>query len=258
MIVHCAGRILDSASSSIPHRKSSREKARNRHKSQTQSSRKPIPAVKFSHILVVTLLGCSSCEKVRSLLGKGGEKPPAAAEAKAAVVAAKPYTGAAASEISASDIGGFRQQAGKVVIIDFYADWCGPCKQLGPILDQIASSHQGLVLVGKVNVDKSPELAASEKVSGIPNVRIFRDGKEVDRFVGLPPEAEVRRRVESQLKRLVPTATKPAEAGKPKVGEAGKPKCTAEKLADVETPKVAEPLTRPMPKDWMPEGMKRR
>ncbi len=215
--------------------------------------------MKFSLILVATLLGCSSCEKVRSLIGKGGEKPPAAA-------AAKPYTGAAVSEISASDFESFRQQTGKVVIIDFYADWCGPCKQLGPILDQVASSHQGLVLVGKVNVDKSPELAAGEKVKGIPDVRIFLDGKEVDRFVGFPPEAEVRRRVESHLKGIVPAAPKPAEAEKPKIevektkvseaektkGAAGKPK------TEVEKPKVAEPLTLPMPKDWMPEGMKRR
>lgn len=227
--------------------------------------------MKFSLILIATLLGCSSCEKVRSLIGKGEEKPPAAA---VVAVAAKPHTGAAVSEISASDFESFRQQSGKVIIVDFYADWCGPCKQLGPILDQVASSHQGLVLVGKVNVDKSPELAASEKVKSIPDVRIFRDGKEIDRFVGLPPEAEVRRRIESHLKGIVPAAPESAEAEKPKIEEekpkivevekpkvveAGKPKDVAAKPnAEVEKPKVAEPLTRPMPKDWMPEGMKRR
>jgi len=205
--------------------------------------------VKFLLLLVATLLGCSSCEKVRTLIGKGEKKPPATAPTAPVT---KPYVGGAAvSEISASDFEGFRQQTGKVIIVDFYADWCGPCKQLGPILDQVAASHPGLVLVGKVNVDKSPALASGEGVKSIPDVRIFRDGKQVDRFVGLPPEAEVRRRVEAHLKEVVPPAPKPAEVEKPKA-EAGKPKAEAEK------PKVAEPLTRPMPKDWMPEGMKRR
>lgn len=241
------------------------EKAANRHKSQTRSSRKPLPIVKFSFILVATLLACSSCEKVRDLIGKGGEKPAAVAETKAPAAPAKPHTGPAVSEISASDFESFRQQTGKVIIIDFYADWCGPCRKLGPILDQVASSHQGLVLVGKVNVDKSPALASSEGVKGIPDVRMFRDGKEIDRFVGAPPEAEVRRRVESHLKGLASAPPTSAEAEKPKI-KAGKPKAAAGKpsgaagkpKAEEEQPKVAEPLTRPMPKNWMPEGMKRR
>ena len=93
-------------------------------------------------------------------------------------------------------------QPGKVVVIDFYADWCGPCRKLGPILDQIASEHGGKILVGKVNVDQNRELASSEGVRGIPDVRIFRDGREVDRFVGLPGESEVRRRLEVHLKGL--------------------------------------------------------
>lgn len=220
--------------------------------------------MKFSLLLVATLLGCSSCEKVRTLIGKGEKKPPTAAPAPAATPAAaaapasapatapKPYVaGPAVSEISAGDFESFRQQTGKVIIVDFYADWCGPCKQLGPILEQVAASHSGLVLVGKVNVDKSPELAGREGVKSIPDVRIFRDGKEIDRFVGLPPEAEVRRRVESHLKAVESPAPKPAVVEKTKT-EAGAAKTKPEK------PKVAEPLTRPMPKNWMPEGMKRR
>lgn len=209
--------------------------------------------MKHSLLLVAAFLSCSSCEKVRTLIGKGEKKPAATATAAvtAPATATQAYSGPAVSEISASEFESFRQQAGKVVVIDFYADWCGPCKKLGPILDQVAASHPGLVVVGKVNVDKSPALASGEGVKSIPDVRIFRDGKEVDRFVGLPPESEVRRRVESHLKGFVSAVPKSAEPKKAKT-ETEKAKTEAEK------PKVAEPLTRPMPKDWMPEGMKRR
>lgn len=218
--------------------------------------------MKLSFLLLAILFGCSSCEKVRSLLKKDEGKPPAPAKATATTPAATTpttapatpsYAGQTVSEISASDFESFRQQPGKVVIIDFYADWCGPCRQLGPILERVASSHQGLVVVGKVNVDKSPELASSEGVKGIPDVRIFRDGKEIDRFVGLPPETEVRRRIESHLKVSPPPAPKPAEVAKPKT-EPGKSKTEAE----AEIPKPATPPIQPMIKDWMPEGIKRR
>jgi len=195
----------------------------------------PLPlTMKFYILLLITLFASSSCEKVRTIIRKGGGKPTAPA---APAVASTPYTGPAVSEISENDFESFRQQTGKVIVIDFYADWCGPCKKLGPILDQVASSHQGQVLVGKVNVDKSPKISTSHGVKSIPDVRIFRDGKEVDRFVGLPPAAEVRRRIENHLKALPPVAPKPVEA---------------------EKPKPTTPMTQPMSKDWLPEGMKRR
>ncbi len=130
----------------------------------------------------------------------------------------------------------FRLQPGKVVVIDFHADWCGPCRQLGPILEKIASDHGGKILVGKVNVDEYREIAAKEGVQGIPDVRIYRDGGEVDRFVGLPDESEVRRRLETQLIGL-PQSTSAAGEAKP-------------------DPPAQAP--QPMSKDWLPPGMQRR
>lgn len=262
MIVQCVGRILDSASFSIRHENRWRKPLA---KPKPKILVTPLSIVKFSLLLLMAILGCSSCEKVQSLLKKDEGKPPAkvaaatsapapapaTAVAPAAATTPQSHTGRAVSEISAGDFESFRQQTGKVVIIDFYADWCGPCRQLGPILEQIASSHQGQVLVGKVNVDKASAIAASEGVKGIPDVRIFRDGKEIDRFVGLPPEAEVRRRVESHIKVSPPPAPKPVEAAKAKTVP-GKPNAEAEK------PKPAAPPIQPMTKDWMPEGIKRR
>lgn len=192
--------------------------------------------MKFSLLCAVSVLACSSCEKARKLFEKNEKKPPTPTTS-APAASTQAHTGTTVSEISESDFESFSQQTGKVLIVDFYADWCGPCRKLGPILDQVASSHNGLVLVGKVNVDKSQALAEKEGVQGIPDVRIFRDGKQVDRFVGLPPEADVRRRVEEQLKGLTPQTAEPIEATKPK---------------------PAAPLTQPMTKDWMPDGMKRR
>ena len=170
----------------------------------------------------------SSCEKVKNLAGRIGKPSPPAAPAV-------PYAGPLVSEISESDFDAFIAQPGRVVIVDFYADWCGPCRKLAPILDQIATEQRGTVLVGKVNVDKSGALASRHGVKSIPDVRIFRDGKSVDQFVGLPGESAVRTKIEAQAKGLPPPP--PAAAGKAKAGE---------------------PLTQPMSKDWMPPGMQRR
>ena len=75
----------------------------------------------------------------------------------------------------------------KVVLVDFYADWCGPCRMLGPIMDEISKEHD----VYKINVDEEEELAASFGIMSIPCVVFFKEGKEVNRFVGLRSKAEI-------------------------------------------------------------------
>ncbi len=74
------------------------------------------------------------------------------------------------------------------VIVDFYADWCGPCKMLAPLLDQIANEHTD-VKIAKVNVDEEPALAERYRVRGIPYVALFRDGKIAKQVVGYQPKA---------------------------------------------------------------------
>lgn len=78
---------------------------------------------------------------------------------------------------------------GKLMMVDFWADWCGPCKMLGPVIDDLAKQYEGKAVVGKVNVDEEQELAIRYGVMSIPTVIFFKDGKEIDRKVGVMPEA---------------------------------------------------------------------
>ena len=74
------------------------------------------------------------------------------------------------------------------VLVDFYADWCGPCKMVAPLVDEIASDHIGKMLVAKVDTDRAPEVAMKYGIRSIPTLIVFRDGEEVERSLGFEPE----------------------------------------------------------------------
>lgn len=79
----------------------------------------------------------------------------------------------------------------KTVLVDFYADWCGPCKMMAPIIEEVGKQIQGKGKVGKVNVDKNQDLAMKYNIMSIPTIIIFKEGKEVKRFVGLRDKNEL-------------------------------------------------------------------
>ena len=77
--------------------------------------------------------------------------------------------------------------AAPLAMVDFWADWCGPCKMLAPVIEDLSGQYEGRALVGKVNVDEEPELAMRYGVMSIPTVIFFKDCKEIDRKVGVMP-----------------------------------------------------------------------
>lgn len=86
------------------------------------------------------------------------------------------------------------------VLVDFWAEWCGPCKALGPVLDQLAQEYQNKIKVVKVNVDESPTAPQQYKVRGIPTLVFFKDGQLVDQLVGNQPREAIRAVIEKVLK----------------------------------------------------------
>ncbi len=86
-----------------------------------------------------------------------------------------------------------------VALVDFWADWCGPCHMIAPTVEKLAHEYAGRVKVGKLNVDENPRTAASFGVQSIPTLIIFRDGRPVDRIVGVQPLPALRRRLDAVL-----------------------------------------------------------
>ena len=78
-----------------------------------------------------------------------------------------------------------------VTLVDFWAEWCGPCKMIAPMIDELATEYDGKAKVVKVDVDSEAELAAKFKVQSIPTLLIIKDGAEANRFIGVTPKAEL-------------------------------------------------------------------
>lgn len=90
-------------------------------------------------------------------------------------------------------------QADMPVLVDFYADWCNPCKMMGPVVAKLAEEYQGRVKVGKCNVDENMRIAQQYRVSSIPAFIIFKNGKPAESFVGAMSAAELKEKVEQAL-----------------------------------------------------------
>lgn len=82
-------------------------------------------------------------------------------------------------------------KTGALTLVDFYADWCGPCQQMAPVVEKIASSYEGRLTVGKVDTMQYPELTSKYRIVGIPLLILFKDGEIADKILGLQAEEEV-------------------------------------------------------------------
>ena len=89
--------------------------------------------------------------------------------------------------------------SGKPVVIDFWAEWCGPCRQIGPFVDELAAQYEGQVTIGKYNVDEGDEISGEYGIRNIPTLLFFKDGQLVDKHVGLANKAQLEDKVKALL-----------------------------------------------------------
>lgn len=90
-------------------------------------------------------------------------------------------------------------ESNKPVLVDFWAEWCGPCKKLSPIIEEIAGEYGDKIVVASVDVDAERTLGAMFQIMSIPSVLIFKGGQKVDEFVGLRPKSEIVAKLEQHL-----------------------------------------------------------
>ncbi len=104
-----------------------------------------------------------------------------------------------ALEINDSNFEELVLKSTKPVLIDFWAEWCGPCRMVGPVVDELAKEYEGRAVIGKINVDHNPKVSMDFGIMSIPALLFFKDGKVVDKQVGAVPKHILVKKLDAQL-----------------------------------------------------------
>ena len=127
-------------------------------------------------------LRCPFCLTLNAVaLGKSGDRPRCGD-------CAKPLLLDRPVKVSGEDFDRTVLGSEAPVLVDFYADWCAPCKYVAPLMDELAQTHEGTLLVAKVDTDRAPDLSQRLGIRSIPTLILFKEGEEVARSVGFEPE----------------------------------------------------------------------
>jgi thioredoxin 2 len=139
---------------------------------------------------VTDILACPNCGANNRLGTAPAGTVPTCGKCKAAL----PWVIAGSDATFASDLA-----APGLVLVDFWAPWCGPCRMVAPVLEQLAAEHAGKLKVVKVNVDENPQVAARFRIQSIPSLMFFRDGSLVDSVIGALPKPALAQRLAPHL-----------------------------------------------------------
>lgn len=90
-------------------------------------------------------------------------------------------------------------ESDKLSVVDFWAEWCGPCRAIGPVIEDLSKQYEGKVNVGKVNLDYNPEVSIKYGVTSIPAIMFIKNGKLVDKLIGAQPKANFVKKIEAHL-----------------------------------------------------------